>query len=163
MEEGRRERCFSFRPCEDPERGAGSPDIPHTPPPEPQPLPAVWESFRTAFSELASGCLTGGPRLRTCSYPPWLFRSVQGQAAFRAGCVLRAPSECLSGGPALQHQAVFLSQHVPQHLFPDWPEGSARKGFKRKGQTREGIPYMWSLKRNDTNELTYKTKRDSQT
>ena len=25
------------------------------------------------------------------------------------------------------------------------------------------IPYMWDLKRNDTNEFTYKTKRDSQT
>ena len=24
------------------------------------------------------------------------------------------------------------------------------------------IPYMWNLKRNDTNELTYKTERDSQ-
>ena len=25
------------------------------------------------------------------------------------------------------------------------------------------IPYLWNLKRNDTNELTYKTERDSQT
>ena len=25
------------------------------------------------------------------------------------------------------------------------------------------IPYTWNLKRNDTNELTYKTARDSQT
>ena len=25
------------------------------------------------------------------------------------------------------------------------------------------IPYMWNLKRNDTNELTYKTGRESQT
>ena len=25
------------------------------------------------------------------------------------------------------------------------------------------IPYMWTLKRNHTNELTYKTERDSQT
>ena len=25
------------------------------------------------------------------------------------------------------------------------------------------IPYMWDLKVNDANELTYKTKRDSQT
>ena len=35
-------------------------------------------------------------------------------------------------------------------------------------QTREGeisydIPYMWNLKRNDTNELTYKTETDSET
>ena len=26
-----------------------------------------------------------------------------------------------------------------------------------------GPPYVWNLKRNDTNELTYKTERDSQT
>ena len=25
------------------------------------------------------------------------------------------------------------------------------------------IPYVWNLKRNDTNELTYKIERDSQT
>ena len=25
------------------------------------------------------------------------------------------------------------------------------------------IPYIWNLKRNGTNELTYKTERDSQT
>ena len=35
-------------------------------------------------------------------------------------------------------------------------------------QTREGeisydIPYIWNLKRNDTNELTYKTETDSET
>ena len=74
------------------------------------------------FQSLASGGLTGGPRLRMCSFPSWLFGSVQGRAAFRADCVLRAPSECVSGGPALQCQAVFLSQHVQQHLFPD-PRG----------------------------------------
>lgn len=114
----KREGAFPLD-CEDPERGAGLPD---PPPPEPQHLPAVWESSRMAFSELASGGLTGGPCLRMCSYPSWLFRSVQGRAAFRADCVLRAPSECVSGGPALQCQAVFLSQHVQQHLFPD-PRG----------------------------------------
>ena len=34
-----------------------------------------------------------------------------------------------------------------------------------EGSQREshGIPYMWNLKRNDTNELTYKTERDLQT
>ena len=33
----------------------------------------------------------------------------------------------------------------------------------REGKILHGIPYMCNLKRNDTNELTYKTKRDSQT
>ena len=32
-----------------------------------------------------------------------------------------------------------------------------------RGEIRHDIPYMWNLKRNDTNELTYKTERDSQT
>ena len=26
-----------------------------------------------------------------------------------------------------------------------------------------GIPYVWNLKRNDTNEIAYKTETDSQT
>ena len=33
----------------------------------------------------------------------------------------------------------------------------------RKGEILYDIPYMWNLKRNDTNELTYKTEADSQT
>ena len=33
----------------------------------------------------------------------------------------------------------------------------------REGEISYGIPYMWSLQRNDTDELTYKTERDSQT
>ena len=33
----------------------------------------------------------------------------------------------------------------------------------REGEISYDIPYMWNLKRNDTNELTYKTERDSQT
>ena len=32
-----------------------------------------------------------------------------------------------------------------------------------QGETSYDFYYMWNLKRNDTNELTYKTKRDSQT
>ena len=30
-----------------------------------------------------------------------------------------------------------------------------------RGELSYGIPYMWNLKRNNTNELTYKTERDS--
>ena len=33
----------------------------------------------------------------------------------------------------------------------------------REGEIPCDIPYMWILRRNDTNELTYKTERDSQT
>ena len=32
-----------------------------------------------------------------------------------------------------------------------------------KQRWRNDIPYVWKLKRNDTNELAYKTERDSQT
>ena len=31
----------------------------------------------------------------------------------------------------------------------------------REGEILYGIAYMWNLKRNDTNEFTYKTERDS--
>ena len=30
-----------------------------------------------------------------------------------------------------------------------------------KGEVSYDIPYMWNLKRNNTNKLTYKTERDS--
>ena len=33
----------------------------------------------------------------------------------------------------------------------------------RKGEIPYDIPYMWNLKGNGTNELIYKTERDSQT
>ena len=33
----------------------------------------------------------------------------------------------------------------------------------REREISYDIPYMWNLKRNDTNEGTYKTGRDSQT
>ena len=33
----------------------------------------------------------------------------------------------------------------------------------REGEISYDTPYIWNLKRNDTNELTYKTERDSQT
>ena len=31
----------------------------------------------------------------------------------------------------------------------------------REGETLYVIPYTWNLRRNDTNEFTYKTERDS--
>ena len=33
----------------------------------------------------------------------------------------------------------------------------------REGETSYDTPYMWNLKRNDTNEFTYKIERDPQT
>ena len=33
----------------------------------------------------------------------------------------------------------------------------------REGKVSYDIPYVWNLKRNDTNELTYETERVSQT
>ena len=33
----------------------------------------------------------------------------------------------------------------------------------REGEISYDIPYMWNPKRNDANELTYKTEQDSQT
>ena len=33
----------------------------------------------------------------------------------------------------------------------------------REGEISYDIPYMWDLKRNDTDKLTYKRERDSQT
>ena len=49
MEEGRRERCFSFRPCEDPERGwvAGHPPPPH--PQSPSLCPQSGKAFEWLF------------------------------------------------------------------------------------------------------------------
>ena len=32
---------------------------------------------------------------------------------------------------------------------------------EREGEVSCDIPYMWNLKSNNTNELTYKTERDS--
>ena len=33
----------------------------------------------------------------------------------------------------------------------------------REGEILYDIPYTWNLKENDSNELTYKTEKDSQT
>ena len=36
-----------------------------------------------------------------------------------------------------------------------------RKKSYREAEMSYDVPYIWNLKRNDTNELTYKTERDS--
>ena len=38
-----------------------------------------------------------------------------------------------------------------------------RSKSDREGEILYDIPYMWNLKINDTNELIYKSERDSQT
>ena len=38
-----------------------------------------------------------------------------------------------------------------------------RNKAHREGEISDNIPYKWNLKRNDTNELMYKTETDSQT
>ena len=45
----------------------------------------------------------------------------------------------------------------PTEFHTEWSK------LDREGEISFGIPYMWDLKRNDTNELTYKTEGDSQT
>ena len=37
-----------------------------------------------------------------------------------------------------------------------------RNKAHREGEISDNIPYKWNLKRNDTDELTYKTERDSE-
>ena len=37
-----------------------------------------------------------------------------------------------------------------------------REAVRQRREIPYGIPYIWNLERNDTNELTYKTERDSQ-
>ena len=42
-------------------------------------------------------------------------------------------------------------------------KGATLSQSDREGELASDSPYIWSLKRNDTNELTYKTETDSQT
>ena len=45
----------------------------------------------------------------------------------------------------------------PRDCHMEWSKSD------REGEILYDIPYMWNLKRNDTNEITSKTERDSQT
>ena len=49
---------------------------------------------------------------------------------------------------------------VPQGLLV---VAKQRDMADREGKILYDIPYMWNIKRNDTNELIYKTETDSQT
>ena len=45
----------------------------------------------------------------------------------------------------------------PKDCHTEWSKSD------REGEISYDIPSMWNLKGNDTNELIYKTERDSQT
>ena len=45
----------------------------------------------------------------------------------------------------------------PKDCHTEWSKSD------REGEIPYDIPYMWTLKRNNTNELIYKTETDSQT
>ena len=45
----------------------------------------------------------------------------------------------------------------PRDCHNEWSKSS------KEGEIVHGTPYMWNLKRNDTNELIYKTETDSKT
>ena len=45
----------------------------------------------------------------------------------------------------------------PRECHTEWTKSD------REGEMLYDIPYRWNLKRNDTNELTYKTERESKT
>ena len=47
--------------------------------------------------------------------------------------------------------------------YMDEPRGDIFSKSERERPISYGISYMWNLKKNVTNELIYKTERDSQT
>ena len=44
----------------------------------------------------------------------------------------------------------------PRQCYTEWSQSD------REGEILYDIPYIWNLKRNDTNELIYNTETDSQ-
>ena len=55
------------------------------------------------------------------------------------------------------NNAICSNMDGPREFHTEWSKSD------REGKISYGIPCMWDLKRNDTNELTYKTEQDSQT
>ena len=52
--------------------------------------------------------------------------------------------------------AICSNMNGTRECHTEWSKSD------REGKISYVIPYMWNIKRNDTNELTYKTERDSQ-
>ena len=50
---------------------------------------------------------------------------------------------------------ICSSMDGPRDCHSDWSKSD------REGEILYDISYMWNLKRNNTNELIYKTKRES--
>ena len=60
---------------------------------------------------------------------------------------------------AEHRSAIKKNEVIPSEVIPRTVTVSEAD---RGGRSRD-VPYMWNLKRNPTDELTYKAKRDSQT
>ena len=63
---------------------------------------------------------------------------------------------------AMEHYpAIKKSEMMP--FAATWMDPEIIILSEVRGELAYDIPYIWDLKRNDTNELTHKTKIDSQT
>ena len=61
------------------------------------------------------------------------------------------------------YSAIKMNEIMPFAAIWRDLESVIQMKSDRKGEILYNIHYMWNLKRNDTNELTHKTGRDSQT
>ena len=59
--------------------------------------------------------------------------------------------------------AIKMNENFAICSNMDGPRGYDTNEARQKEKLLHDNPYMWNLKRNDTNELTYKTEPDSQT
>ena len=59
--------------------------------------------------------------------------------------------------------AIKMNENFAICSNMDGPRGYHTKWSKTEGEILHDIPYKWNLKKNDTNEFTYKTETDSQT
>ena len=61
---------------------------------------------------------------------------------------------------------VYYSAIKKNEIMPSWMDLEnviLSSKSDREGKIFYNIPYMWNLERNDTNDLTHKTERHSQT